>query len=193
MSPLDAEELAAAGAALAWERRQIRAPRWLGSELVVTRRPIQLLPAVFALGLALIVGVEAPLVGAASALVIAVLWLAADRRRVARLRVEPDGNLTLPRDTAIAWSGLRALELRIVQPPWWSYTRDTGKLAGVTLLVRFWPPHGPPIALARGAIFSRNPWQHVDALLLQRWMMERALASGMRITAQNAEYCALQR
>ncbi|HEY6562812.1 MAG TPA: hypothetical protein VI072_36355 [Polyangiaceae bacterium] len=193
MSELDPEELADARAALAWERSQIQDPNWIGSELVVTRRPIQVLPAVFALGLALIVGLQAPLVGVVTALVIAVLWLVADRRRVARLRVERDGSLTLPGRAPIAWSVLRALELRVVQPPWWSYTRETGKLAGVTLLVRFWLPHGPPVALARGAIFSRNPWRHVDAFLLQRWMIERALASGMRITAQDAEHCVLQR
>jgi hypothetical protein len=152
----------------------------LVGEFVVLRRfsEVMLLP--FALVLALLlVGVEQAVAGVGLAAAAALLFVMHEARRVARIRIDEGGELSLPgRRGPLAWSRIDRIEFAYRHP---AGATSLGRAAQETVDLRF---HlgGEVVTLARGPLWRTGPRREPIAYVhLERWLTGRAREAGMTI------------
>ncbi len=149
---LDAEELAYLQA-----HAQAQAPaRGQASELLIRRRPIEILIPVILWMLAAIVAAMGEVeIGAGLALVVLLGLVIHGRRRVARIRVAEDGTMALPgRLEPLDWSTLRAVRFRLRYP---FMAERLRRIAEETAVIRLETGDGRRIKLARGPLWRLAP------------------------------------
>jgi hypothetical protein len=174
-SQLDPEELAYARAHADIDRSAGLAPGGLTGELLIRRRPLEILVPAMALMLAAIVAAMGqPLVGGAVAAATVAALALHGRRRAARLVIAPDGTMSIPRRLEpIDWAALTGVRYRVRHP--FGASTEGARAAQESASITFTTHDGRRLRLARGALWRLHPRpEPLSWAALERAMLSQA-------------------
>lgn len=162
-------------------RERMTEPGQLVGEFAVARRfgEVVFLPLGLALAL-IVVGLEQVTVGVGIAALVLVLFLVQASRRVARIRIDPSGEFSLPgRLDPLDWSKVAQLDFAFRYP---IMSRGLTRAAMETVDLTFRLADGTVVTLAHGPLWRTSPRREpIQYVHLERWLAKRARAAGMTI------------